>query len=161
MYQANEKIDLSLIATDIAQWSIMHYGYFVKSSLDKVELIQRFAEDLSRLPENALRFVLKVEEEWTDSGQTRPPTIPEFLAELRKHHNRDNTQKQIAYKPDNRTDYAGMWNSAEHRGLEACTHYMKTIFNKREVSPATKYVIREYFLKQGYDFVKLNKKLGM
>ena len=150
MYQRDEKIDLGVVATDIAQWSIMHYGYFVKSSLDKVELIQRFAEDLDRLPSNSIRFVNKVQEEWVDGGNNRPPTIPEFLTELRKHHNRDNANNhQIEYKPQ-RIDYAGMWDGAESRGLDAAKHYMKMTYNAREVSPATKYVIRSFFEKHGY-----------
>jgi len=149
MYQKEEQLDLAIISTDIANWSINHYGYFVKSSLDKLEMLEQFTNDLARLPQNSLRFVNQVENDWIDEGHNRPPTIPEFLKRLRTLHNRDQgNNKQIEYKPKS-TDYAGMWDGAS-RNLDGALHYMKFVYNPREVSPATKWVIRDYFTKNNY-----------
>ena len=149
MYQKEEQLDLAIISTDIANWSINHYGYFVKSSLDKLEMLEQFTNDLARLPQNSLRFVVQVQNDWIDEGHNRPPTIPEFLKRLRTLHNRDQeNNKQIEYKPKS-TDYAGMWDSAS-RNLDGALHYMKFVYNPREVSPATKWVIRDYFTKNNY-----------
>lgn len=161
MYQREETIDLGIIASDIAQWSINHYGYFVKSSNDKVEMIRSFAEDLSRLPQDAIRFVNKAQNDWVDEGNTRPPTIPEFIKALRINYNREvelNTVK-LEHKPST-TNYAGMWDHAEAKGLDSALNYMKTIYNPREVSQATKCIIRSFFKKNGYDIKKIEQLMN-
>jgi len=150
MYQEEEKLDLAIISTDIANWAINHYGYFVKSSLDKLEMLTQFSEDLSRLPSNALRFVVQVQNDWIDQGNNRPPTIPEFLKMLRVCHNKDmqeNTPK-LECKPTS-TNYAGMWDSSS-KDLDSALRFMRNVYNEREVSPATKWVIRDFFEKHGY-----------
>ena len=160
MYQREETIDLGIIASEIAQWSINHYGYFVKSSNDKLEMITSFAEDLSRLPQDSIRFIGKVQNEWVDNGNTRPPTIPEFLKEVRTKYNQDMQQNTPKLEHHQTTDYAGMWNACENCGEHDALNFMKMTYNKREVSDATKYIIRTYFEKLGYDKNKINQMMN-
>ena len=150
MYQREETIDLGIIASEIAQWSINHYGYFVKSSNDKLEMITSFAEDLSRLPQDSIRFISKVQNEWVDNGNTRPPTIPEFLKEVRTKYNREMQENRPKLEcKTSSTNYAGIWDSSS-KDIESALRFMRNVYNAREVSPATKWVIRDYFTKQGY-----------
>ena len=160
MYQKEEAIDVGIIASDIAKWAINHYGYFVKSSNDKLEMLEEFTRDLSRLPKESLSYVTQVKDNWIDNGNTRPPSIPEFIKHLRSEYNQ-RAVPQIAHTISETFDYAGSWNAAESKGLKSAEEWMKHTYNVKKVSPATKYVIREFFLKNGYDFRKTSVRLGM
>jgi len=160
MWTQEEKIDISIIASDVVNWSINHYGYFVKSSNDMLEMVEEFSKDLARLPTGALSYVEVVKNNWIDNGNNRPPTIPEFLKHIRSEYNQANPPKLEIKQPD-KFDYAGSWNAAESRGLKSAEEWMRTTYKKELVSPATKYVIREFFIKNGYDFKKVSQRMGM
>ena len=87
--------------------------------------------------------------------------IPEFIKALRINYNREvelNTVK-LEHKPST-TNYAGMWDHAEAKGLDSALNYMKTIYNPREVSQATKCIIRSFFKKNGYDIKKIEQLMN-
>ena len=160
MWTEEEKIDISIIASDIINWSINHYGYFVKSSNDMLEMVEEFSKDLARLPKGALSYVDTVKNNWIDNGNNRPPSIPEFLKHLRSEYNQ-RQQPQLEVKEPEKFDFAGSWNGAESRGLKSAEDWMRNVYNDRHTPPATKYVIREFFVKNGYNFREISRRLGM
>ena len=82
----------------------------------------------------------------TDYDQKRP-SIDQFMSYLKSASHVE--PKRVEYK---QIDYAGLWDKAESQGRDACIGYMKNIFNRRLVSPATKYHIRKYWEKEGMTY---------
>jgi hypothetical protein len=165
MYQKNgdyreEKLDVAIVAADIADWSITRYGYFINSSIDKLEMIEAFSEELGRLPSNCLNYVQKAKDEWIDLSHKRPPTMPDFLQMLRAFNNHDvnkNKTPRIEQKESPPSLTAGRWDNAD-------TDEKKKMFFKSykssETSQATKWVIREWLREKGVDEAKITSMLG-
>ncbi|MBT6230831.1 MAG: hypothetical protein HOI47_29670 [Candidatus Scalindua sp.] len=165
MYQKNgdyreEKLDVAIVAADIADWSITRYGYFINSSIDKLEMIEAFSEELGRLPSNCLNYVQKAKDEWIDLSHKRPPTMPDFLQMLRAFNNHDvnkNKTPRIEQKESPPSLTAGRWDNAD-------TDERKKMFFKSykssETSQATKWVIREWLREKGVDEAKITSMLG-
>ena len=165
MYQKNgdyreEKLDVAIVAADIADWSITRYGYFINSSVDKLEMIEAFSEELGRLPSNCLNYVQKAKDEWIDLSHKRPPTMPDFLQMLRAFNNHDvnkNKTPRIEQKESPPSLTAGRWDNAD-------TDEKKKMFFKSykssETSQATKWVIREWLREKGVDEAKITSMLG-
>ena len=165
MYQKNgdyreEKLDVAIVAADIADWSITRYGYFINSSIDKLEMIEAFSEELGRLPSNCLNYVQKAKDEWIDLSHKRPPTMPDFLQMLRAFNNHDvnkNKTPRIEQKESPPSLTAGRWDNAD-------TDEKKKMFFKSykssETSQATNWVIREWLREKGVDEAKITSRLG-
>ena len=162
MYQQDgdykdEKLDVAILASEIAEWSITRYGYFVNSSVDKLEMIKAFSEELSRLPRGCLRYIDEAKNKWIDLAHKRPPTMPDFLTMLRSFHNHYENEK---YKPqlDNKIpDYWGRWQGCKTHEDKANFFRM---FDEHKCPPATKYWIREDMRKDGISSKKIKQALG-
>lgn len=153
----DEKIDVAILAADIADWSITRYGYFVNSSIDKLEMIGAFAEELSRLPPNALCFIDKVKHQWIDLAHKRPPTMPDFLTMLRECHNHNENEKHKPQLDNKIPNYYPQWQLCKTQKDKA--NFFK-MFDKNKCPPATKYWIRKDMIKDGVDKKHIRKALG-
>jgi|14_taG_2_1085336.scaffolds.fasta_scaffold10300_3 uncharacterized membrane protein YheB (UPF0754 family) len=159
MYQAEDKIEYLEKAHDISQWAEVLFGYFVKSNRsdeEKVQLVQAFADELSNLPSNSLRFIDKAKAKWIEEANQRPPSIPQFLQMLREFNNRElNNAPKLENKDDSiygRTAYA--WDNAMDK--------LKFIdnFRKHQASPATKWVMREWMRDNKFSEKRISLILG-
>jgi len=162
MYQHNgdykeEKLDVAILAADIADWAITRYGYFVNSSVDKLEMIKAFSEELDRLPTNCLTYVEKAKNSWIDMAHKRPPTMPDFLTMLREFHNQHEHEKYKPQLEDKIPDYWRKWESCKTREDKANFFRM---FDKHKCPPSTKYWIREDMRKDGISSKHIRKALG-
>jgi len=151
MYQKEVDIEFLDLANSVAEWSITRYGYFVNSHVDKVDTVTAFANELSRLPGCCLSYVERAKNQWIDEGHPRPPQMADFLAALRAFNNVNNREKPKQL--DNRIDYAGMWDHAKTD--EKKLDYMKNLFDRRKVPPATKYFIANHFRDFGWSEKKV------
>jgi len=149
MYQkevATAEINIEFLdmANSVAEWSITRYGYFVNSTVDKLETIKAFANELSRLPGECLGYVENAKNKWIDEGHKRPPQMSDFLTMLREFNNNNLNEKVNHKLPEKQIDYAGMWDGATTDAKKLA--YMKSTFDRRKVSPATKYWIKKHFM---------------
>jgi hypothetical protein len=154
-----EKLHIAIVAADIADWSITRYGYFINSSIDKLEMIEAFSEELGRLPSNCLNYVQKAKDEWIDLSHKRPPTIPDFLQMLRVFNNREvnkNKVPRIECKASSTSLTAGRWESADTE--EKKRKFFKT-YRYEETSQATRWVIRKWLRDRGVDEKKITVML--
>ncbi len=162
MYQKyddkNEKVDIAIMAADIADWSITRYGYFINSSVDKLEMIQAFAEELERLPTDALNFISNAKEQWIDYDHKRPPTMPDFLTMLRSFHNADVKLKVTPKIEERKTDYWGIWENCDSGEQKA--HFFNHIYNQNECPSSIKWAIRKELTENGISSKIIRKSLG-
>jgi len=151
----NNSIDLEFLerATEIAQWSVTRYGYFVNSHTDKTKLVSGFAEELQRLPVNCLSFITKAQNKWIDEGHKRPPQIADFISILREFNNAQINEKDVPQLEGRRMDYAGMWDCC--KTVEERADYMKRIFDRTKVPPGTKYHVAKYWRSIGWPETKI------
>jgi len=153
-YQKEEEIEYLAVASNIAQWSVTRYGYFVNSSVDKVEMVKAFAEELAHLPDNALRFVDKAKHKWVDESHKRPPTMPDFLTMLREFHNADMNEPKAVIE-HKQIDYAGLWDSSNR---EERFEFFKR-YDPRGCSTATKYWAKKFYLDNGWSEQQVREAL--
>lgn len=145
MYQKEVNIEFLDMANSVAEWSITRYGYFVNSHVDKLDTIKAFAAELSRMPIECLSYVDQAKNKWIDEGHPRPPQMADFLTLLRVFNNNDLNAREKPRMIDSRVDYAGMWDAATTDEMKL--DYMKRTFSRYNVPPATKYFIKQHFLK--------------
>ena len=84
MYQKEVSVEFLNIAAGVADWSVTRYGYFVNSTVDKVETVKAFAEELGRLPSDCIKHIENAKNKWIDEGHKRPPQMSDFLSMLRE-----------------------------------------------------------------------------
>jgi len=153
-------LNTATISADVCEWSITRYGYFVNSHIDRLEMTKAFAEELSRLPRNCLRYVEHAKNRWIDEGHKRPPTMPDFLQLLREFNNHEinetNTPR-IANTESTTSITAKRWDNA--KTIEQKREFFKT-FRPSDASPATKWVMREFLRGQKVDCFKISDMLG-
>jgi len=159
MYQSNEKnpIDVAIMASEIADWSITRYGYFINSSVDKLDMVQAFAEELSRLPKPSLRYVDQAKNKWIDYAHKRPPTMPDFLNMLREFYNSEMNEKRNPQIESKIPDYWKRWQICETDKDKS--NFFRS-FSQSKCPPATKYWIREDMRKDGVTSKNITKALG-
>jgi hypothetical protein len=146
-------------ATDIADWAIQRYGYFIKADADKIETQEALAKELAHLPSNCLSFIDKAKHKWFDDGNKRPPAMADFLALLRGFNNSAFNTNKNPKIDERQVDYAGIWDNAKTD--EQRKNYMKTTFNRREASDATKYWIRKWLRNIGCESNRIKAVLGL
>lgn len=163
MYSKNgdyqEKLSVAKIAASVCEWSITRYGYFVNSSVDRVEMTKAFSEELNRLPRSCLRFVDEAKNKWIDSANKRPPTMPDFLNLLRELNNKnfnENKTHKIENKETTSSLIAAQWDGCKTD--EQKREFFKT-FKPSDASPATKWVIREFLRSKNVDEDKIKNML--
>jgi hypothetical protein len=156
----NNNLDVSIIAGEVCEWSITRYGYFVNSSVDRLEMTKAFAEELSRLPRACLNYVDKAKNKWIDLAHKRPPTMPDFLQLLREFNNHalnERTAPRIENTESTTSLTAKRWDNA--KTIEQKREFFRT-FKPRDAAPATKWVMREFLRGQKVDCFKITKMLG-
>jgi hypothetical protein len=159
MYQkevATKEINIEFLelAASVAEWSVTRYGYFVNSHVDKVETIKAFAEELSRLPKESLRFVDKAKNTWIDEGHPRPPQMADFLTLLRGFNNvgweerARLEKKQQLIKPN--SPYSATAHAWDHTADKDRYEFLKGLRN-RKVSAATKWVMGQWMKDKNFE----------
>lgn len=83
MYTQANEIDYIEIATEIAEWFERNYGYFVNKNSDKEQIRDDFAEQLKRLPFDAMSYIQQIKNNFIDSSITYPPSPATFIQELK------------------------------------------------------------------------------
>jgi len=160
MYQKEDVLNYGIVAGEIADWSITRYGYFVNSSVNKLDMVQAFAEELSRLPSAAMAYIPKAQLKWIDESHKRPPTMPDFLTMLREFNNQALNKRitpRIENKESTTSITARRWDDA--KTINQKRDFFKT-FLPSDASPATKWVLREFLRSQAVDCFKITKMLG-
>ncbi len=163
MYQANDKIEFIEIANDIAQWSELLFGYFVKSNKsdqEKAQQVSAFADELSVLPSDCMNHIQKAKARWVEEAHTRPPSIPQFLQMLREFRNIELNNSARLIEHDKSSVYsetAKAWDGAI--GDEGKCKFLKT-FARQKTAPATKWVMREWMRENGFTENKITHILG-
>jgi hypothetical protein len=159
MYQKDgdyqEKLSVAKIAANVCEWSITRYGYFINSSVDRLDMTKAFAEELNRLPRACLNYIDKAKNQWIDSGNKRPPTMPDFLTMLREinnHNLNENKAPKIEHKESATSLTAHRWDSSKTD--EQKRTFFKS-YRRSETSPATRWVIREWLRNRQIDENKI------
>jgi len=155
----NNNLDVSIIAGDVCEWSITRYGYFVNSHVDRLEMTKAFAEELNRLPRACLNYIDKAKNQWIDSGNKRPPTMPDFLQMLREINNYviNNTKApKIEHKESSTSLTAYNWDNAKTD--EQKRDFFRS-YRRDKTSQATRWVIREWLRNRQIDEIKIKAML--
>lgn len=108
MWTPKPKVDFIETATEISEWIERNYGYFVNKNSDKVKIIKDFANQLERLPVDALSFIQQAKNNFIDYGIARPPLPLEFIQELKKvFRNNENDKQESSVPPVYSIDSTG------------------------------------------------------
>lgn len=83
MYSETSKIHFISIAIDISEWIERNWGYFVNKNSDKNQIIKDFANELERLPNDAMSYIQQIKNNLIDEGGKYPPTPSIFIYKLK------------------------------------------------------------------------------
>lgn len=107
MFTPEKKLNYLEIATEIAEWIRRNYGYFVNKISDKNKINEDFAEQLERLPIEAMSYIKQIENNFIDSGIKHPPTPATFIQELKICFNKIKAKNKNGYVKVISKDYLG------------------------------------------------------
>ncbi len=105
MHTPTTNIDYIQIATEIAEWMRRNYGYFVNKNSDRNLIVEDFAEQLKRLPIDAMSYIQQTKNNFIDSGIKHPPSPATFIQELKICFNKIKTEN--GYVKVISIDYSG------------------------------------------------------
>jgi hypothetical protein len=145
MYQKEINVEFIEMAAGVAEWSVTRYGYFVNSTVDKVETVKAFANELERLPTDCLKYIESAKNSWIDQGHKRPPQMSDFLTMLREFRNvqLNNVPRLTNKLESNNISY--QWdNTPDYKGRMAILKTVRSV----HTSPATKWVMRDWMRKE-------------
>ena len=157
MYQKEVNIELIELANGVAEWSITRYGYFVNSTVDKLETIKAFAEELGRLPSDCIKHVENAKNKWIDEGHKRPPQMSDFLSMLREFRNAKlNSAPRLTNKLES-NNISYQWdNTPDFKGRIAILKTVRSV----HTSPATKWYMREWMRENDFTETRITAALG-
>lgn len=121
MHTPIKKLDYLYFATEISEWIERNYGYFVNKNSDKIKIIKDFAEQLERLPVEAMSYIQQAKNNIIDSGDTHPPLSVNFIKELKNILNKEKKLKK------NKNDFIKIFSKD---ALGNCYCYTRTLQGK-------------------------------
>ena len=148
------EIDYIETANNILVRLEMEYKYAVNKSVDKAEMVKFLAEQLTRMTNKSVLCWNDALNTIADNGSKHPPTIPEITMEMRRLESSIPTT--VVRLNNERLPYSSLWaNSTDDLKI---TFYER--HNALDVTPATKWVSREYYEKAGWSKDKIRETLG-
>jgi hypothetical protein len=147
------KLDRLEIANDILVRLEMEYKYAVNKNVDKPEMVKFLAEQLDRLSDKAVLCWNEALNNISDLNLKHPPTIPEIIEGMRKLEIQVTPAPRL--KDGEKPPYSTLWQNGDHKTRE-CFY---DTFNFNDVSPATRWVSRQYYKEIGWSKEKINRTL--
>jgi hypothetical protein len=84
------------MATEIAEWARINYGYFVNKDSDRNQINQNLSEQLERLPVGAMSYIQQTKNNFIDTDIKRPPSPAMFIQDLKICFNQN---KKVQIQP--------------------------------------------------------------
>lgn len=162
MWQEDGEINYKYIATKISAWATTRYGWFIKGDLHEDDVIDSFAQELRHLPVGCMNHIEHAQHKWIDEGHQKPPTMPDFLQVLRGFYNQQLNNAPKAQIEDRSQEVFSM-NASSWDGCvtdEDKEDFVKNRFHSDQVSSATKYWMRDWMRKSGWDDDRIEQTLG-
>lgn len=157
MYQKEVSVEFLNIAAGVADWSVTRYGYFVNSTVDKVETVKAFAEELRRLPSDCIKHVENAKNKWIDEGHKRPPQMSDFLSMLREFRNAQLNSAPRLVQSTETNSISKRWDdTTDFDGRVAILKTVRSV----HTSPATKWYMREWMRENDFTETRITAALG-
>ena len=111
----NASMDCLEIATNIAKWCEKNYGYFIRSSGNKIERIEDLAGQIERLSVHQQNSWNRALNQHYDMGLKHPPVPSEIIKTMRGLEPVNNEEiKKLAHNINVQHDWYSQWKASDH-----------------------------------------------